>query len=87
LFTAFGESALNFQASFWSALQGRKELECELRHRIAESFVAAGIVMAFPQRDVHLATSAPLRVEVVSPAQCPLPASSPPSPPAATPAK
>ncbi len=65
-FTDFGESALSFQASFWSALQGRKELESELRHRIAESFAAAGIVMAFPQRDVHLETTKPLRVEVVA---------------------
>ncbi|MBC8009647.1 MAG: mechanosensitive ion channel, partial [Burkholderiales bacterium] len=50
-FIDFGESALNFEASFWSSLQGRKELESELRHRIAESFANAGIVMAFPQRD------------------------------------
>ncbi|MBC8011738.1 MAG: hypothetical protein H7067_16760, partial [Burkholderiales bacterium] len=56
---------------FWSSLQGRKELESELRHRIAESFANAGIVMAFPQRDVHLETTKPLRVEMVAPAPPP----------------
>lgn len=63
-FTDFGESALNFQASFWSELRDRKELESELRHRIAENFSTAGITMAFPQRDVHLETTKPLRVEL-----------------------
>lgn len=66
VFMDFGESALNFQASFWGELQGRKEVESELRHRIAESFATAGIVMAFPQRDVHLATTSPLRVELTN---------------------
>lgn len=63
--TAFGESSLNFEASFWSKFQGRKELDSELRHRITESFADAGIVMAFPQRDVHLVTTKPLRVEMI----------------------
>ena len=65
LFNDFGESALHFEASFWSALEGRKDLESELRHRIAEAFAAAGILMAFPQRDVHLGASRPLQIEVV----------------------
>jgi len=37
-----------------------------LRHRIAEAFAKAGIVMSFPQRDVHLETSQPLQIEVVA---------------------
>ncbi|MBC8127119.1 MAG: hypothetical protein H8M99_08260, partial [Gloeobacteraceae cyanobacterium ES-bin-144] len=53
------------EASFWSALESRKEIESELRHRIAETFAKAGIVMAFPQRDVHLETSKPLQVEIL----------------------
>lgn len=67
IFTDFGDSTLQFQASFWSALAGRKEVESELRHRIAEAFAKAGISMAFPQRDVHLETSRPLRFELVRP--------------------
>ena len=64
-FTDFGDSSLAFEASFWSALEGRKNLESELRHLIAEAFVKAGIVMAFPQRDVHLETTKPLQVEIL----------------------
>ena len=75
VFTDFGESALNFEASFWGELEGRKNIESELRHRIAEAFAQAGILMAFPQRDVHLGTSKPLQVEVISsPAVAPTPA-------------
>ncbi|MFA6962095.1 MAG: mechanosensitive ion channel domain-containing protein [Opitutaceae bacterium] len=49
VFLDFGESALIFEASFWSVLEGRKEFESELRHRIAETFAKAGILMAFLQ--------------------------------------
>ncbi|CAM2774222.1 mechanosensitive ion channel domain-containing protein [Rariglobus hedericola] len=65
-FTDFGDSALAFEASFWSALEGRKDIESEMRHRIAEVFTKAGIVMAFPQRDVHLETTKPLQVEILA---------------------
>ena len=65
-FTDFGDSSLAFEASFWSALEGRKEIEGELRHLIAEAFAQAGIVMAFPQRDVHLETTKPLQVEILA---------------------
>jgi potassium-dependent mechanosensitive channel len=64
-FTDFADSSLAFEASFWSALEGRKKIESELRHRIAEAFTKAGIVMAFPQRDVHLETTKPLQVEIL----------------------
>ncbi|MBC8040017.1 MAG: mechanosensitive ion channel [Opitutaceae bacterium] len=64
-FNDFSDSSLAFEASFWSALESRKEIESELRHRIAETFAKAGIVMAFPQRDVHLETSKPLQVELL----------------------
>jgi len=66
-FRDFGDSALNFEAQFWSSLAERDEVETELRHRIAEAFAKAGIVMAFPQHDVHLDTPEPLRIEVVPP--------------------
>lgn len=64
-FSDFGDSALTFEAQFWSSLAERDEVETELRHRIAEAFAKAGIVMAFPQRDVHLETLKPLQIEVV----------------------
>ena len=63
-FQDFGDSALVFDALFWSSIRERKEVESELRHRIAEAFEKGGIVMAFPQRDVHLNTSEPLQIEI-----------------------
>ena len=68
-FGDFGDNALIFEAQFWSSLAERDEVETELRHRIAEAFTKAGIVMAFPQRDVHLETLKPLQVEVITPKQ------------------
>jgi len=68
-FSDFGDNALTFEAFFWSSLAERDQVETELRHRIAEAFAQAGIVMAFPQRDVHLETIKPLQIEVVAPKQ------------------
>ncbi len=64
-FADFGESALLFEVYFWASLKDRLDTENELRHRIAEVFAAEKIVMAFPQRDVHLATTTPLHVVMV----------------------
>jgi small-conductance mechanosensitive channel len=63
-FQDFGDSALIFDALFWSSIRDRREVESELRHRLAEALEKNGIVMAFPQRDVHLSTSTPLQVQV-----------------------
>ncbi len=66
-FSDFGDSALIFEAHFWSNVAERHEVETELRHRIAAAFAKAGIIMSFPQRDVHLETSKPLQIEVLPP--------------------
>jgi small-conductance mechanosensitive channel len=66
-FSDFGESSMIFEAQFWSSLAERVEVETELRHRIAEAFVKAGITMSFPQRDVHLETLKPIQIEVIAP--------------------
>jgi len=66
-FCDFGDNALIFEVQFWSNVQDRLETETELRHRIAEAFGRAGIVMAFPQRDIHLDTSKPLQIELTPP--------------------
>ena len=63
----FGDSALCFDAHFWTNVAERHEVESELRHRIAAAFAQAGIIMSFPQRDVHLEMSKPLQIEVVTP--------------------
>jgi len=63
-FADFGDSSLVFEIYFWVSIAGRSDAENELRHRIAEVFAEEKIVMAFPQRDVHLATTQPLQVVI-----------------------
>ena len=43
----------------------RKLVESDIRYRIDSLFREAGIVIAFPQRDVHLDTTRPLYVQVL----------------------
>ncbi|WP_438481786.1 mechanosensitive ion channel domain-containing protein [Oleiharenicola lentus] len=66
-FADFGENSLVFEIYFWVALCDPHDAEDELRHRIAETFAKEKIIMAFPQRDVHLETTKPLRVELLNP--------------------
>ena len=57
-----------FTLQFWlrleSAVDGGR-VRSELRHRINALLEGAGIVLAFPQRDVHLDAQRPLEVKVV----------------------
>jgi len=69
IFDDFGDSALIFEAYFWCDVSGERELRAirsELRYRLVELFDEHGIVIAFPQRDVHLDSTRPFRIEVVS---------------------
>ena len=68
LFEEFGESALMFRVYLWLILETDEENRAalsDIRHRIKEALDAAGIVIAFPQRDVHLETATPITVRVV----------------------
>lgn len=65
-FADFGDSALSFEVFFWTTIEERLDTENELRHGIAEVFAKEGIVMAFPQRDVHLEMAKPLQVVLTS---------------------
>ena len=68
IFESFGENALMFRAFFWLTLYPERDnrVVCsDLRHRIAEALDRAGIVIAFPQRDVHLDTKGPIEVKVL----------------------
>ena len=70
VFEDFGDSALVFDAYLWCDLTDGKplfEVRSEIRLRIADLFEAHGIVVAFPQRDVHLDASAPLQVQIQPP--------------------
>jgi small-conductance mechanosensitive channel len=65
----FGDSALVFEAYFWAELSNQRQqrqIRSEVRFRIDELFRENGIVISFPQRDVHLAGVSPLDVRVVS---------------------
>ncbi|MEZ5420382.1 MAG: mechanosensitive ion channel [Vicinamibacterales bacterium] len=68
LFAEFGDNALIFDTLFWiraRAILDRRQVESDLRHGIEALFRDAGVVIAFPQRDVHLDTTGPLEVRVV----------------------
>ncbi len=57
IFEDFGDNALIFDLFVWTLLRpggDMRMLRSELRFRITELFNEAGIVIAFPQRDVHL---------------------------------
>lgn len=69
LFEDFGDSSLVFDTVFWAQAIGEKDLRVirsELRFRIDALFAEHGIVIAFPQRDVHLLAAAPLDVKIHS---------------------
>lgn len=68
LFTDFGDNSLNFQVHFWIEMKTtiqRRIIESEIRFAIDARFREADIVIAFPQRDVHLDTVRPLDVRVL----------------------
>jgi potassium efflux system protein len=55
LFREFGSSSLNLVARyFFSDVDQRGYLLSDLHHKINDAFKEAGIVIAFPQIDVHL---------------------------------
>lgn len=76
LFTNFGESALNFELRFWVDVvkANAAQVSSDLRQMIAGTFAEHMIVIAFPQRDLHLDVVRPLQVQVV-----PVSAASPPA--------
>ncbi len=70
LFEEFGDSALVFTAYFWMELISSRDNRIalsDIRHAINELLEKAGIVIAFPQQDVHLDAMKPIEVKVVTP--------------------
>jgi|GEM_PF-1409571 len=65
-FEDFADDALVFSVSFWINLQtaAKGKVESDIRFRIDELFNQAGIVIAYPQRDVHLNMMRPLEVRL-----------------------
>lgn len=54
LFTDFGDSALIFKLRIWTHIGYIFTVETDIRFRIDRLFKERNIVIAFPQRDVHL---------------------------------
>ena len=68
MFMDFGDNALIFRLYAWVRMRSpsdRDRVLSDLRFRIDAMFRAENIVIAFPQRDVHLDTSRPLEVKMV----------------------
>lgn len=67
IFTGFGDNALNFELRvFVNGLEHWYPMLHRMNRTIDQEFRNAGITIAFPQRDVHLDTTGPLEVRVVS---------------------
>ena len=65
LFNDFGDNALVIELHFWLTMRGMMDIRIvasDIRFHLDELFREAGIVIAFPQRDVHLDTTRPLEV-------------------------
>ncbi|MDR4505058.1 MAG: mechanosensitive ion channel [Candidatus Scalindua sp.] len=68
LFTDFGENSLGFEMHFWikvTRMFDRRRVESDLRYQIDSMFHDAGIVIAFPQREIHLNCRKPIEVRIV----------------------
>jgi len=64
-FDEFGDNSLNITARcFIASLKKRREAVSDLNLAVNQKFNDAGIVIAFPQRDVHLDTTSPLEVRI-----------------------
>jgi small-conductance mechanosensitive channel len=64
----FGADALNFGLYYWVAIGGNvsgARVASDLRFIIEKSMSKNGIVIAYPQRDVHLDSTRPLKIELV----------------------
>ena len=69
IFEDFGDNALIFDAYFWRDANSERDMRnvrSTIRFRIAELFDEHGIVVAFPQRDVHLDAPQSIPVRLVT---------------------
>jgi len=68
LFNDFGDGALVFQTLFWIEMNrpmDQRRVLSDLRFRLDDRFREAGIVIAFPQRDLHVDSLRPIQVQLV----------------------
>jgi len=68
LFLRFGESSLDFELRVWiSDIDERIQLTSDLHQEIDRRFREAGIVIAFPQRDLHVRSVEESPVSITKP--------------------
>ncbi len=72
LFDEMGDSSLKFIVYFWVSMKSlqlleQRIIESDVRFRIIQLFREANIEIAYPEHDIHLDTSQPLELRVVSP--------------------
>ncbi len=69
LFQDFADSALTFELRYWVDVlkHNSAQVGSDLRHMIAGVFAENGISIAFPQQDIHLVGTKPLRVQMLAP--------------------
>jgi len=66
-FLGFGDNSLNFQLRlFINNIDHRLPVQHEIHKAVDREFRKAGIVIAFPQRDVHFDADKALKIEVMS---------------------
>lgn len=67
IFTMFGDNSLNLELrAFLGSIEDRLLVLSMLNNAINDKFNKAGVVISFPQRDVHLDTSRPLDIRLHS---------------------
>jgi potassium-dependent mechanosensitive channel len=69
VFSDFGDNALCFDCYFWVRARTpleRARIESNVRFAIDDGFREAGITIAFPQRDVHLDSTRPVEVRLLT---------------------
>jgi small-conductance mechanosensitive channel len=67
LFRKFGDSSLDFELRVWTSdVDNRLTLISDLHREIDREFREAGIVIAYPQQDVHLDGTQPVEVRVLT---------------------
>jgi potassium efflux system protein len=68
IFEEFGDNSLNFDVFFWVRARSPmevKKVQSRIRFGIDDAFREHDLVIAFPQRDVHLDSVSPIEVRVL----------------------
>lgn len=68
VFSELSDTAMIFDAYYWFLMHPQGNgliLDSDIRHRIMNLFNEHGIMIAYPQRDIHIDTRAPLQIRML----------------------